>query len=133
GTDIPYEARPVPLAITTQKPIHNQVFGWRNARSTSVAWALLDVVPEYAANGELIRVLVSLTDITEQRRAEAALRASEERFRTLVRDLHVGVVICGSKGEIQYANQAALDMSHLTPEQVLGKRGHELGMTPIHE
>ncbi len=133
GTEIPYEARPVPMAITTKKPIHNQVYGWRNARSKSVRWALMDVIPEYAADGELIRVLVSLTDVTEQKHAEAALRANEERFRTLVRDLNVGVVICGPKGEIQYANHAALGMVHLTPEHVLGKRGHELGLTPIHE
>ncbi len=133
GTEIPYEARPVPLAITTKKPIHNQVFGWRNVRSKSVRWALVDVLPEYGAGGELVRVLISLTDITEQKHAEAALRSSEERFRTLVRDLNVGVVICGPGGEIQYANHAALNMVHLTPEHVLGKKGHELGLTPIHE
>ena len=133
GTEIPYERRPVPLAITTKKPIHSQVFGWRNAWSKSVRWTLADVIPEYAANGELVRVLVSLTDITEQKHAEAALRTSEERFRTLVRDLNVGVVICGPAGEIQYANHAALNMFQLTPEQILGKKGHELGLTPIRE
>jgi PAS domain S-box-containing protein len=131
GIDVPFESRPVPVVLATKKPIQNQVFGWRNVRSRSIMWTLLDAVPELDADGQLIRVLMSLTDITHQRQAGAALRASEERFRTLVRDLHVGIVLYNATGEIQYANQAALDMFGHSAAQVLGKTSIALGMQAI--
>jgi PAS domain S-box-containing protein len=72
-------------------------------------------------------------DITARKEAEAALRASEERFRTLVRDLHVGVVLLGPTGTIQFANQAALDMFKAKIEQVVGRSALDLGLTGVRE
>src|SRR5208282_685547 len=57
----------------------------------------------------------------------------DESFRTLVQDLRVCVVLIGLHGEIQFANQAALDAFRMTKEQVLGKTTEELGLNVIHE
>jgi PAS domain S-box-containing protein len=61
------------------------------------------------------------------------LRESEERFRTLVSDLHIGVVLHGPSGKIQFANRAALEMFGFPLETVLGKSAPELGLIPIDE
>jgi PAS domain S-box-containing protein len=62
-----------------------------------------------------------------------ALLSSEERFRNLLQDLHVGVVLSNPAIEIQFANQAALDMFGLTEEQVLGKTPDQLHLTVLRE
>ncbi len=60
----------------------------------------------------------------ERARAEAALRASEERFRTIVMAAGEGISVTGPDGRIAYVNQALADR--------LGYRVDEMvGMTPL--
>jgi PAS domain S-box-containing protein len=65
--------------------------------------------------------------------AAASPPSSEERFRMLVEDLRVGVLILGPRAEIQFANQAALHICGMTAKQVAGKTTHELGLVAIRE
>ena len=77
--------------------------------------------------------LVVVSDITESKKAADALRASEERFRTLVHSLDVGVVLFDAGGRIQFANPAALRMARMKPEDVLGKLTSEIGIAITRE
>ncbi|HUL34854.1 MAG TPA: PAS domain S-box protein [Candidatus Eisenbacteria bacterium] len=131
GSVLPDAEGLVPTVIATRRPIHNRVIGWRRIHSTEVLWTLIDVVPQTSASGEVAAILVSLTNLTEQRRAIEALRESEERFRTLVRDLHVGVVLHNPDGTLQFANQAAYAMFGFTSEEALGRTPIQLGLTPL--
>lgn len=67
------------------------------------------------------------------RKTEAALRTSEERFRTLIENLHIGVALMGPKAEILFANSAALEMFGLSLEQVIGRTSEELGLIALRE
>ncbi len=133
GTEIPFERRPGPLAITTKQPVRNEMVGWRHADSKEVLWTLVDAVPHLTAEGKVANVILSISDVTLWKQAEEALRASEERFRTLVRDFHVGVVLLGPNAKIQFANQAAEEMFGITNEEAQGKDSLQLGLTSIRE
>ena len=63
---------------------------------------------------------VTMTDITERKRADEALRESENRFRTLIESASVAVFVT-LEMKFSYVNPAALRLLGATmPEQLLG-------------
>ncbi len=72
-------------------------------------------------------------DVDARVDAEAALRASEARFTTLLENLQVGVVVQGARSEMLLYNQTALDMLGLTAEQIAGRDSFDPRWAVIHE
>jgi PAS domain S-box-containing protein len=133
GTEIPFEKRPGPRAIATKQPVRNEMVGWRRAEGNEVLWTLVDAVPHLTSEGKVANVILSISDVTLWKQAEEALRASEERFRTLVRDFNVGVVVLGPDARVQFANQAAERMFGITLEEARGKDSSQLKLISIRE
>ena len=63
----------------------------------------------------------ALIDITARREAEAALRASEERFRTLAGHAPVGIFLGNVNGDIHYVNEMWCELTGFPSEQALGR------------
>lgn len=134
GSIVPRELLPVPRVIATHQPVRNLVIGWQLLGRTDTIWTLVDAIPEFLSTGELLRVVVSVTNLTEERRAVAALRESEERFRTLVQNLHAAVILHRPDGAVAFANPAACRLLELPGEsEYLGKLPAELGISTLSE
>ena len=69
------------------------------------------------------KILVSLTDITERKQAEAQLRESEEKYRSLIENIQAGVVVHGADTGILICNQVASQLLGLSVDQMLGRSG----------
>ncbi|HEY3390997.1 MAG TPA: PAS domain S-box protein, partial [Prolixibacteraceae bacterium] len=72
-------------------------------------------------------------DITIQKYAEEAVKISESKFRNLVYNMEVGVLLNGPQSEILLANPKALDLLGLTEDQILGKTPFDPDWKAIHE
>jgi PAS domain S-box-containing protein len=68
------------------------------------------------APGRPASILETNTDVTERRRAEAALQVSEEKYRSLIQSLPAAVYTCGREGHIQLYNAAAVELWGREPE-----------------
>ncbi|MHC5538877.1 PAS domain-containing sensor histidine kinase [Singulisphaera rosea] len=70
--------------------------------------------------GELCAVLGSLQDVTEQKRTEAALVASERRARALFEGMHDPLIVHSPEGRILDINPAACRLLGYSREELLG-------------
>ena len=68
-------------------------------------------------------VLTTIDDVTEQRRAQDALKDSEARYRTIVETTAEGVIIGRPDGVILYANQQMADMLGCSVDELTGRSG----------
>jgi PAS domain S-box-containing protein len=72
----------------------------------SLTWVYGQVVAEKNAAGELVGYVGTITDITERKRMEDALRERSEFIETVTDNLPIGLaVISGADGSILYANK----------------------------
>ena len=70
-------------------------------------------------------IQVIIRDTTDRKRAEEALKQSEEKYRMLIDNIQDGVFII-QDGKIQFANEAFARMGGYTVEEVIGKEFREL-------
>jgi len=93
------------------------------ARDGRVIETLLRAVPETYSYGNVRCSLAMYVDVTEQKRAEEALKESERLLRNVLDGLgpHMLVGLMTSEGALIEANRPALEVAGLRPEDVLGK------------
>ena len=82
---------------------------------------LVTLVPDLDDDGRPCGHFELITDITERKRAEDALRHSERSSRGLLEALRAGVVTHGPDTRVRSANPAACRLLGLSMEQFLGR------------
>ena len=86
----------------------------------SAIWVSISCRPMCDDSGEVTGLLGLFTDISEHKRAEAMLRESEERFRTMADTTPVMIWVSGPDKLCTFFNKVWLDFTGRTIEQELG-------------
>jgi PAS domain S-box-containing protein len=102
------------LAEREGKPVH---FEYWHPRESGTVW--LSAVVAKIGPGDLGRTRFSyvVADMTERKRAEEALRASERLHRAIGESIQYGIWICDPQGRNTYASESFLKLVGLNQEQ----------------
>ncbi len=85
-------------------------------------WHYSKLCPVPDASGKLVWVAVFARDITEQKVAEAALRHSEARYRSLAENSPGMILLIDPDGICRYVSSSVEKIMGFSPETVLGAR-----------
>lgn len=99
---------------------------WHKHRNGAVFPMLMNGVVIKDAQGIPFFLAATATDITDRKRAEEALRESEERYRTLAEAAQDIIYIVNREDVVEYVNGYAARMLGLRPEQIIGRPRSQL-------
>ncbi len=79
----------------------------------------------YDAEGKLGSVLALVLDLTRRKEAEAALRDSEERYRTIVETANEGIWLSDPDGQTLFVNKRVAEMLGYSTQEMIGAAGQQ--------
>jgi len=109
--------------------LHETVRITREGRLLNVS---LTVSPIIDATGRVVGASAIGRDVTEAKRVEAALRASEERYRSIIDSAVDAILVIDRKGQIEAFNTAAERLFGYAEKDVLGRNVNILMPQPYH-
>jgi PAS domain S-box-containing protein len=111
-------------AVQQKRPY--DVEGRVRRRDDTYIWVRLRGVPVFDAAGTLVRVAGSLDDITALKKAEAALKASEESFRNTMDSAAVGMALISPAAKLVRGNKALSTLTGYSEAEMLTMRARDL-------
>jgi len=104
--------------------------GWRVRKDGARFWAHVVIDPVLGEGGDLIGYAKITRDVSERRAADAALRASEQRFRLLVQGVRdYAIYMLDPEGNVTNWNAGAEAIKGYTADEIVG-RNFSLFYTP---
>ena len=83
---------------------------------------ILDVIVRVTIVPETTYRLVSLLDMTQERKAQNVIRENEARYRSLVDNMQDGLYRCDSQGNLTFCNPSAARLvGYDRPEELIGR------------
>ena len=99
GSDFRGECHPIPVALRTGEEVRDVIHGIYHPEKGCHIWIKVTAIPLFLPGEKSpYQAYATIEDITEQKKAQEALIASERRFRELVRNASDSVTILDKDG-----------------------------------
>jgi len=119
-TDADFFEERILSLLEFQKPALNEVLELKDGRILK-----RDFIPIY--NNKIYKGhLWKYTDVTTEKYAEDILRIREEKYRSIIDNMNLGLLEVDTEEKILFANQCFCDMSGYELEELLGKRAAQI-------
>ncbi len=108
-------------AIRTKGPIHEEIY-----EPTLDKYLAVSLAPLFDDQGEMQLGIHLIRDITEGKKAEEAIRESEEKYRLIVDNALEGIWTIDAEGLTSYVNPRMAEMLGYSPEELIGRSTFEI-------
>ncbi len=120
GEPFPFEEMPLVRALRGETVIGAELL-YRVPVKQQDRLVSVSAAPLHAPSSKSIEGAVTIThDLTEHKRIEDALRASEERYRTIVQTANEGIWLIDTEARTLYANNRMAELLDVNAEDMLG-------------
>ncbi|MHB8491563.1 MAG: PAS domain S-box protein [Solirubrobacteraceae bacterium] len=133
GSPFPPEEAPGRLAIRTGELQTDVILGVVR-RAGDTRWLSVNSRPlRHAEDGKIYGAVSSYSDVTEQRKTEAVLRESEERYRGVVESLNEGIIIVDRDGRLVAFNGPAMTITGRSAMELVDRTPDNPVVDLIHD
>lgn len=129
GSRLKADEHPVNQAIAGKRPIHDRIYGISRPSSTEVRWYLVSAQPQWDKAGQLLRVILSLIDITLNIKMQKALIESEAKYRFLTEKMSDIVWTTDIDLRFTYISPSIRRSVAYSPDDLLGRKISDM-LTP---
>jgi len=124
GEPVPVEQWPIHRSLRGETSKNQELITHR--KDTGESWiASYSFAPIRDSNGKIIGSVVSGRDITESKKAEEALKISEERYRNIFESAVIGIYRTTPEGKIILANPTLINLLGFDSFEDLAQRNLE--------
>src|SRR5262249_53549926 len=128
GHPYPPEAYPAARSLTSGEIVKSEEIKYRLVDSTETYFSV-NSAPIYDPEGRMVLTIVTFSDIGERKRAEAALRESEERFAKAFQVSPDGLVISRiADAAVLEVNDSFVSMFGYSRGEIIGQSLIQLGV-----
>ena len=122
GSDLPGEASPLSIALSTNNEVRNVTIGIYNARELKYFWVKTNAFPTFK-EGELKnhRFCFTLEDISEQKKNDTALNINEEEHQSMMENQLEGIGLVNPEERFIYVNPAAENIFGVPRGSLIGR------------
>ena len=112
--------QPFRQVLATGEPVYNirHAIEWPNGQRRALS---INGAPVKDANGDIVRLVFTINDITDQIQAETALRDSEAQLRLIAENMSDLVCLHAPDGTLTYVSPSCLGMLGYTQAEMLGQ------------
>ena len=127
GTAMAADDFPINKSLKNRIELDSYVIGVNHSRNDHVTWLACNSHLVHSEDGKLASVLISFVDITERKKVEETLQASELRFATIFKHSPVSIaMVRQADGRFVDVNNAWLEVTGFSKKEAIGHTPFEL-------